>query len=110
MAKTQTKLTRIERADIEHYKGMRPEPVTRGLWAVFGTHEYKVSKETDGTFSCTCPDALYRSHQGELCKHILEVILAGEPAPYEAPKVALVNNPVESSRLDVHLKPQMVVF
>jgi uncharacterized Zn finger protein len=58
--------------------GMRPRSEGRDVWAVEGSKgaQYEVTRLGDGEFMCDCPDGLYRSHQGELCKHILLVLMA----------------------------------
>jgi hypothetical protein len=72
------KTTRAERAVALFKSGMRPRSEGRDVWSVEGSKgaQYEVRKLADGEFDCSCPDGLYRSHQGELCKHILLVLMA----------------------------------
>ena len=67
------KTTRAERAVALFKSGMRPRSEGRDVWSVEGSKgaQYEVRKLADGEFDCSCPDGLYRSHQGELCKHII---------------------------------------
>jgi hypothetical protein len=67
------KTTRAERAVALFKSGMRPRSEGRDVWTVEGSKGalYEVRKLADGEFDCSCPDGLYRSHQGELCKHII---------------------------------------
>jgi hypothetical protein len=72
------KTTRAERAVALFKSGMRPRSEGKDVWTVEGSKgaQYEVTRLGDGEFMCDCPDGLYRSHQGELCKHILLVLMA----------------------------------
>jgi hypothetical protein len=78
MAKT--KLTREQKAQALYVDGVRPLLIGPNEWSVPGSNgtSYEVREETDGTYTCSCPDALYRSHDGELCKHVLLVRLCAD--------------------------------
>ena len=80
LVKTRSKVrtTRAEKAAMLFKSGMRPRSEGRDVWTVEGSKgaQYEVRKLADGEFDCSCPDGLYRSHQGELCKHILLVLIA----------------------------------
>jgi predicted nucleic acid-binding Zn finger protein len=109
MAKTtqKTKLTRTAKAQQLFNAGVRPVTVCNGLWTVPGSQgEYEVTKDSNGAFNCSCPDSLYRSHQGESCKHVLLIIMS-EAADSKATKAY---NELEA-HLDIHLhKNRVVVF
>ena len=100
---TKQKMTRTEKAQLLYDGGVRPVDVCKGLWTVPGSQgEYEVTKDSKGTFNCSCPDSLYRSHQGESCKHVSLVIMS------EAASKAY--NELEQ-HLDIHLhKNRVVVF
>ena len=70
--------TRAEKAVMLFKAGVRPRSEGRDVLTVEGSKGalYEVRKLADGEFDCSCPDGLYRSHQGELCKHILLVLMA----------------------------------
>jgi hypothetical protein len=72
------KMSRGERAAEMFASGARPIKIASHAWDVEGSNGrlYQVEELVDGTFNCTCPDALYRSHSGELCKHELLVLMA----------------------------------
>lgn len=72
------KLTRQEKAQALYNQGVRPQLIGPRTWEVIGSQAYEVREETDGSYFCDCPDALYRSHDGELCKHVLLVRLCEE--------------------------------
>jgi uncharacterized Zn finger protein len=81
IVKTRTeskRTTRAEKAVMLFKSGVRPRSEGRDVWTVEGSKgvQYEVRKLADGEFDCSCPDGLYRSHQGELCKHILLVLMA----------------------------------
>lgn len=80
IVKTRTeskRTTRAERAQTLFKSGVRPRSEGRDVWTVEGSKgaQYEVTRLNDGEFMCDCPDGLYRSHQGELCKHILLVLM-----------------------------------
>ena len=104
---TTKKMTRTEKAQLLYDGGVRPVDVCKGLWTVPGSQgEYEVTKDSNGTFNCSCPDSLYRSHQGESCKHVLLIIMS-EAAASAASKAY---NELEA-HLDIHLhKNRVVVF
>jgi hypothetical protein len=103
--KTQ-KLSRAERAQLLYDGGVRPVEVCKGLWTVEGTQgEYEVTKDSNGTFNCSCPDSLYRSHHGQLCYHA-QLVQISEAAA----STSKAYNELEA-HLDIHLhKNKIVVF
>ena len=76
-AKAKEKLTRAQRAAEMWASGVRPVKIASHAWDVQGSNGrfYQVEELPDGTYNCTCPDGLYRSHSGEMCKHVLVVLM-----------------------------------
>jgi hypothetical protein len=73
--KSSKRTTRAEKAQALFKSGVRPIEWSADCWTVKGSKgEYTIKRDND-VFTCNCPDGLYRSHQGELCKHILLVQL-----------------------------------
>jgi SWIM zinc finger len=103
---------RQHKAQLLFNGGVRPTETRKDTWKVpasSGPLVYEVRKDA-GLFSCSCPDFTIR---GDDCKHILLVTLCKAAAcAHEAPKAALINNPVESDRLDIHThkNKMLVVF
>lgn len=97
----QPKLTREEKALEMFSKGVLVTRTQDG-YEVPGSNGnvYDITETEDGCLFCTCPDALYRSHQGEMCKHSLLVEMV---RPYLAKEATVVD------MHDLHLKPGRVV-
>jgi hypothetical protein len=73
------KLTREQKA-LKMFEGGVLAKKTDDGWEVpseTNGDTYTVSENYD-VWNCTCPDAMFRSHQGELCKHSLLVIMIQE--------------------------------
>ena len=109
---------RQKKAQLLFNGGVRPTETRKDTWtlpASSGPLVYEVRKD-GGFFSCSCLDFTVR---GGDCKHILLVTLCEAaaiapacPLSEEAHKAALINNPVESDRLDIHThkNKMLVVF
>src|ERR1019366_1371300 len=100
MAQTKEKITREARAVEMFRKGVMVTRTATG-YEIPGSNGnvYDITETEDGCLFCTCPDALYRSHQGEMCKHVLLVEMVREILPIKAPVIDH----------DIHLKPGRVV-
>jgi hypothetical protein len=97
----QPKLTREEKALEMFSKGVIVRRTQDG-YEVPGSNGsvYDITETEDGCLFCTCPDALYRSHQGEMCKHSLLVEMVRPCLPTKGTPV--INH-------DIHLKRERVV-
>lgn len=97
------KQTREERADELFRKGVIVTRTADG-YSVPGSNGnvYEITEMEDGCLWCTCPDALYRSHAGELCKHSLLALKVKEFLP-------TLEAPVIDHDIHLHKKNMVVV-
>jgi hypothetical protein len=103
------KLSRADKARQLFEAGVRPVQIASHAWEVAGSNgrAYQVQELADGTFQCTCPDALYRSHQGEMCKHAELLLLVRE---FERIVIAeYADAPMMDVKHDIHLKRDRIV-
>jgi hypothetical protein len=102
------KLTREQKAKQLFDDGVRPIRTADGFMVLGSKGEfYDIEELADGTFQCTCPDALYRSHQGEMCKHAELLLLVRE---FERIVIAeYADAPMMDVKHDIHLKRDRIV-
>jgi hypothetical protein len=97
----QQKTTREEKAQQLYAAGVHPIKTNDG-WMVPGSNGkmYDVTCNYD-QWNCTCPDALYRSHQGEMCKHVLLI----QKCQHKVHGCIEIHDDIH----DIHLKREVVV-
>jgi len=93
MATQKPKLTRADRAEAAFRRGVIVTRTATGYTVPSSKpgESYDITELNDGTLYCTCPDSIYRSHQGESCYHVLLALKVREFLPKEAPVIAHVS-------------------
>jgi len=106
------KLTRAQKAKQLFDAGVRPIETADG-WIVLGSKDlYEVQELPDSSWTCNCPDMLYRGHGGsgvDLCKHIQLVRLCQE---FDRAVCEMNDAPIANWKIDkhdIHLKKNVVV-